>query len=109
MAHLYAYCDESGKQNDHQVVVFTALVDNMDRWMTFGNNWRQLLRRHELPSFHAVEALQYWKAYGAMKPGTAAKRAADVAPFVGAVVEGLEFGAHPAIDVGASTTPRCHR
>src|ERR1700719_1591085 len=62
MAHLYAYCDESGKQDDHQVVVFTALVDNMDRWMTFGNNWRQLLRRYELTEFHAVEALKYWKS-----------------------------------------------
>jgi hypothetical protein len=108
MAHLYAYSDESGKHNEHRIVVFNALVDGFKAWERFSESWARLLRRYELNSFHAKDALRHSQPYGTMKPGTAEERAQDVLPFVREIVEGLELGVIAAIDVGAYRLPTLH-
>jgi hypothetical protein len=108
MAHLYAYSDESGKHNEHRVVVFNALVDGFKAWEQFSQSWVQLLRQYELDSFHAKEALRYSQPYGTMKPGTAEERAKEVLPFIRAIIEGLELGVIAAIDIGAYKLPTLH-
>jgi hypothetical protein len=101
LAYLYAYCDESGKQDDHLIVVFSSLVDGFENWRRFGDKWAALLRRFHLTSFHAVKAMRYSQPYGTLQPSDATQRARDLLPFAEAIVDGVEFGAIVAIDVGA--------
>ena len=101
MAYLFAYCDESGKQDDHLIIVFSSLVDGFENWRRFGDGWAALLRRFHLTSFHAMEAMRYSQPYGILQPSNAPQRAKELLPFVEAVADGIEFGAIAAIDVGA--------
>ncbi len=109
VAHLYSYCDESGKEHSHDIVVFNALVDSFKNWEHISELWMGLLRQYQLTEFHAVEALRHSQTYGAMKPGTADQRAADVLPFVRLIVENLEFGVIGAIHVRAYKLPTLHK
>lgn len=101
MAYLYAYCDESGKKDDHLIIVFSSLVDGFENWRRFGDTWAALLRRFHLTSFHAMKAMRYSQPYGTLQPSTASQRAKELLPFVEVIVDGVEFGAIVAIDVGA--------
>jgi hypothetical protein len=101
MAHLYAYCDESGKQEEHPVVVFNGVVDAFEPWRKFGDDWARLLREYELTAFHANEAVRHSQPYGTMRPGTAEQRSKDVLPFLKAIIQGIEFGIIAAVDVKA--------
>jgi hypothetical protein len=109
MAHLYAYCDESGKEHEHNIVVFNGLVDNFVRWERFSESWTRLLRHYGLTEFHAKEALRHSRQYGTMKPSDDAEdRAKDVLPFVREIVEGLELGIIAAVNVRAYNLPTLH-
>jgi hypothetical protein len=101
MATLYSYCDESGKHDEHPVVVFAALVNTMESWQAFGNTWAALLRRYNLAAFHTTEALKSREPYGTMKVGDPGERAKDVLPFVMAIVNGVKFAAYAGVDVGS--------
>jgi hypothetical protein len=101
LAHLYAYFDESGKQEDHPVVVFSGFVDGFEAWRTFGNEWLRLLRHYRLTEFHAAKALRHSQPYGAMKRGEPEDRAKDVLPFIRAITKHLGFGVVKALDVDA--------
>lgn len=101
LAYLYGYCDESGKEHDHSIIVFSCLVDGFERWRRFGEVWAALLRGFQLTEFHASRAMRYSQQYGTMQPETAQDRARNLLPFVEAIVEGVEFGAIAAIDVAA--------
>jgi Protein of unknown function (DUF3800) len=107
--HLFCYCDESGKHNEHPIVVFNALVDGFKSWEDFSVRWAQLLNRYRLTEFHAKEALRHSQPYGTMNPGTAEKRAEDVLPFVREIVEGIAFGVIAAVDVRAYKLPTLHK
>jgi hypothetical protein len=109
VSHLYAYCDESGKDHEHDVVVFNALVGDFRSWERLSESWTEVLRRYRLKNFHAKEALRYSQPYGAMKPGPPEERAKDVLPFVRAIVEGIELVVIAAIDVRAYKLPTLHK
>lgn len=101
VANLYAYCDESGKQEEHQIVVFNGLVDAFDPWRKFGDRWAKLLTDYELTEFHAKEALRHSYPYGLMPSGTADERAKHVQPFLREIIQGVQFGVIAAVDVKA--------
>jgi hypothetical protein len=101
MPHLYAYFDESGKFGDHPYVIFAGLVDSFDAWMTFQTVWMSLLKQYEIAEFHAMQAIDYRKQYGAMKPGAPAERMRDIIPFVRAVTDHLHLAVSIAVDVDA--------
>lgn len=105
VAHLYGYCDESGKQEQHPVVVFNGLVDAFEPLYSFAQKWTQLLTDHELTGFHTVEALRHSQPYGIMQPGTPEDRTRDVLPFLRAIIEGVSFGIIAAVDVRAYKAP----
>jgi hypothetical protein len=111
MPSLYAYFDESGKDDQHQIVSFSGLVDSFKNWMAFGEEWVRLLREYHLTEFHAAEALRHSQPYGAMKPGTADERSHDVLPFVKAICDGVELGIVSAVKVSdyRSAHPRLHQ
>jgi hypothetical protein len=106
MAYLYGYSDESGKEHDSPIVVFTTLVDKFENWRRFGDTWAALLRRFELKEFHANEAFRCSRRYGTMQPGTPEDRAKDILPFVRAIAEGIEMAAIASIDVAAYKSSR---
>jgi hypothetical protein len=110
LAHLYAYLDESGKESD-PIIVFSGFVDRIENWRKFQNEWAQLLRRYEIPEFHARPALRYSQPYGKMLPGTAKERTADILPFVHAITRHLELGVLKALDVTTykAADPLIHR
>jgi hypothetical protein len=109
VAHFYAYCDESGKDHSHDMVVFNALVSGFNKWEDFSRRWMELLRQYRIDAFHAKEAFRYSQPYGIMKPGSEEERARDILPFVRAIVEGIELGVIGAIDVRAYKLPTLHK
>ncbi|MBZ5493135.1 MAG: DUF3800 domain-containing protein [Acidobacteriia bacterium] len=105
MKTIYAYCDESGKHQEHKVVVFSALVADSQTWQSFGSHWMQLLSRYELNHFSMKEAVRYSQKYGSMKKGTAKERAADILPLIQAIANGLELGVTWGVEVSAYKAP----
>jgi hypothetical protein len=99
LAHVYAYCDESGKEHEHKIVVFNCLADIQRGWDRLKDTWMRLLQHYHLSEFSAKQALRHSQQYGTMGPGTAEQRASDVMPFVRAIVDNLELGVIGAIDV----------
>jgi hypothetical protein len=100
MASLYAYFDESGKEDQHQIVSFSGLVDSFKSWLAFGDEWARLLREYRLTEFHAAEALRHSQPYGTMKPSkTSDERNKDVLPFVKLICEHVELGIVSAVKV----------
>src|ERR1700693_743704 len=53
-----AVFDESGKQNDSDVVVFAGFFTTADRWTEFGREWNTELRKNKLTYFRMVDAVQ---------------------------------------------------
>jgi hypothetical protein len=109
MPHLYAYCDESGKHQEHKIVVFNALVEDFTTWERVSKSWVRLLERYQLKEFHAKKALRHSQQYGTMKAGNAEERTNDVLPFVREIVEGIRVGVVAAVDVAAYKLPSLHR
>jgi len=101
VAHLYAYFDQSGHESEHAVVALSGFVDGLERWRQFQDNWCQLLRSYELPSFRTVQALRYSQPYGKMEKGDAEKRTEDILPFVRTIRDSLQLGITVAVDISA--------
>lgn len=111
LASLYAYFDESGTAQEHEIVSFSGLVDNFKNWLAFGDEWARLLREYNLSEFHARPALRHSQPYGTMKPGTAEERSKDVLPFVTLICERIELGIVSAVKVSdyRAAHPRLHQ
>ena len=109
MSHLYAYCDESGKDHEHDIVVFNALMAGFESWERLSKAWTELLRCYQLEDFHAKFAFRHSQHYGTMKSGTAEDRTRDIFPFVRAIVECIELGIITAVDVRAYKLPTLHK
>jgi hypothetical protein len=108
VVHLLAYCDESGKGHEHDIVVFNALVSGYKGWDVFAPKWMKLLRDRDLQDFHSKEAFRYSRPYGTMIPGGAVQRAVDVRPFVNAITDGVELGVITAINARDYKLPSLH-
>lgn len=110
LSHIYAYFDESGKYKEHPIVTFCGFVDHYERWRVFSEKWVRLLREYEITRFHAVRALGYMHPYGKMPKGTPEERAAQIAPFVSEIIDGLELGFAVSVDVqGYAKVPIIHQ
>jgi hypothetical protein len=101
MAYLYAYCDESGKYKEQSIVSYSAIVDSMEPWIAFSNKWVQLLRLHEIPALHAVNALRHSRPFGKFPKCTPEERAAQIAPFIQEITSGLALAVSISVDVDA--------
>lgn len=98
MVNLLAHCDESGKEHEHDIVTFVALVSGYQAWNEFSHKWSKLLRDKGLTYFHSTKAFRYSQRYGDMIPGAPEQRSDDIRPFLKCILENIELGSIAAIN-----------
>lgn len=52
MAALFGFFDESGKHHEHDIVVFSGFLATWNAWEILSEEWRRLLRQHNLDAIH---------------------------------------------------------
>jgi hypothetical protein len=55
MAVLYAYFDESGKDHEHEIIVFSGFLTTWKAWEGLNEEWNRLLREKNLTAIHFKE------------------------------------------------------
>jgi hypothetical protein len=101
VAHIYAYFDESGKKDDHRVVVFAGFAAPAQTVHEFQNRWNGLLREYGIEEFTAKKMLRYSEPCGKMTRFDPEARGREVTRFIREITEGLELGILSAVDVNA--------
>jgi len=109
MAIIASYWDESGKFEDQRVVAFCGFCLSSSKVERFEDNWRELLRRNELPSLKATAALCESRALSPRIPvQTAEERIEALKPFADCIAEGFELGVAIAVKVEAFRRTKEH-
>src|SRR5229473_1114245 len=55
MAMIQAYLDESGIHDGAGVCAIAGYFGGPGQWKKLGSEWREVIRRHNVPEFHAKE------------------------------------------------------
>lgn len=102
MAIFTSYWDESGKFQDQKVVSFCGLCLSPAKLEKFEDDWRELLRRNELPWLKASDALKAHRELSPIIPvQTVGERIEVLKPFVACLTETFELGVAIAVNVEA--------
>ncbi len=112
MVILNSFFDESGKFKDHKVVSFCGVCATPSKLHIFDEEWRELLRRFDLPYLTMKRALANHRALSPKIPKQSADdRAEALKPFSSCLRNNLEVGVVIQIDVQgyAALSPKARK
>ena len=101
MAIFYMYCDDSGKYRRNPIVSISAVVAQKERLGKFDNEWKTLLRFHDLSEMKMSRVLDLNQTCGPNMPRgqRMEERISALLPFADCINNNLELGLAQAWDV----------
>jgi len=102
MAILSSYWDESGKFKDHKTISFCGLCLSSGKLEKFHEDWKELLRRNELPYLKVSDALNAHHQLSPIIPAQTFRERIDaLRPFVSCLTQWFELGVAVGVNVEA--------